>query len=403
MGSGADARRAPEARLDDAAVEAVLAQGALAPQLGWADGQTERELQFPTLKAFGARLCRQLGLAADAASDEAALAALTEPVHRIRVLEYYLPVFMWCCEQLQVHTTGFIKEHQPASSGSSPRSPLDRAPVPNAPYAAHIHKNVRRQHPDTPAVVIGISAPQGCGKSTIVGQLVQLFAAAGLKAVALSTDDFYKTRAEQAALAQANPGNPLLEFRGNAGSHDLELGAETVKALRACTFKDAEVRCPRYDKSAHGGKGDRAAAAAWESVRGPVDVVLLDGWSLGFQAVEPGAAEAVHPGLGKINELLPQYNEMWDALCDAWIVFQVDDPHCVFDWRLQAEQRMRAAGRPGLSNAEIADFVGRFMPAYEAYLPKLYADGPPGAAGRDPSKVLTIPIDANRAPVKRGR
>ena len=64
---------------------------------------------------------------------------------------------------------------------------------------------------------------------------------------------------------------------------------------------------------------------------------------------------------------------------------------------------MRAGGRPGLSDAEIADFVGRFMPAYEAYLPKLYADGPPGAAGRNPSKVLTIPIDANRAPVKRGR
>lgn len=45
----------------------------------------------------------------------------------------------------------------------------------------------------------------------------------------------------------------------------------------------------------------------------------------------------------------------------------------VFKWRLQAEERMRASGKPGMTDAQIADFVARFMPAYKAYLPGLYS------------------------------
>ena len=32
---------------------------------------------------------------------------------------------------------------------------------------------------------------------------------------------------------------------------------------------------------------------------------------------------------------------------------------------------MASAGRPGMSDAQVADFVSRYMPAYEAYLPAL--------------------------------
>ena len=45
----------------------------------------------------------------------------------------------------------------------------------------------------------------------------------------------------------------------------------------------------------------------------------------------------------------------------------------VFKWRLQAEEGMRASGKSGMSDDQIADFVDRFMPAYKAYLPTLYA------------------------------
>jgi hypothetical protein len=56
----------------------------------------------------------------------------------------------------------------------------------------------------------------------------------------------------------------------------------------------------------------------------------------------------------------------------------------VYQWRLQAETAMRAAGRAGLSDPQVADFIARFMPAYETYLPALYAQGPQRRDGAVP-------------------
>ncbi|CAG9464828.1 unnamed protein product [Pedinophyceae sp. YPF-701] len=275
---------------------------------------------------------------------------------RSRVFQYYLPVYMWCVGQISRHR----------STGA--RRPL----------------------------VIGISAPQGCGKSTLVEQLELLLASAGVKAASVSVDDFYLTRAEQVAVSEADPSNPLLQVRGNAGTHDLDLGRRTLEALRTCTSPDKSVKIPRYDKSAHGGKGDRFPEDAWPTIAGPVDVVLFEGWMAGFAPVGDEAAAAVHPGLVAIDRQLRKYGSNWDALVDAWIVVQVDDPEWVFKWRLEAEQRMVAAGRPGMDEAGVRDFVAKYMPAYRAYLPGLYRDGPVGA---QPGRVLMVALDSERGPV----
>ncbi|KAG5229095.1 D-glycerate kinase [Salix suchowensis] len=50
------------------------------------------------------------------------------------------------------------------------------------------------------------------------------------KSATLSIDDFYLTAEGQANLREANPGNALLEFRGNAGSHDLPFSMKTLSA-----------------------------------------------------------------------------------------------------------------------------------------------------------------------------
>lgn len=68
----------------------------------------------------------------------------------------------------------------------------------------------------------------------------------------------------------------------------------------------------------------------------------------------------------------------------------------VFKWRLQAEERMKASGKAGMTDAQIADFVARFMPAYRAYLPGLYSAGPTTA---QQGRTLIIEVDAQRAPV----
>ena len=57
---------------------------------------------------------------------------------------------------------------------------------------------------------------------------------------------------------------------------------------------------------------------------------------------------------------------------DSWLVVQVEDPTYVFKWRLQAEHAMRASGKSGMTDEQVADFCDRFMPAYKAYLPGLY-------------------------------
>jgi pantothenate kinase-related protein Tda10 len=132
----------------------------------------------------------------------------------------------------------------------------------------------------------------------------------------------------------------------------------------------ASAAIPFYDKSLRGGRGDRAPAASWPAVRAPLRVVCLEGWSLGFAPLPTAAAAAaVHPSLPAVNEALRAYAASIESRVDAWVVVRVGDPNWVFSWRLQAEVEMRAAGKPGLSDEQVADFVSRFMPAYKAYLP----------------------------------
>ncbi len=111
---------------------------------------------------------------------------------------------------------------------------------------------------------LGISAPQGCGKSTLVEQLELLFTWLGTSAAAVSIDDFYLTHADQRALASAHPDNRLLQLRGNAGSHDLDLGRETLARLKGLTGAGQTAAVPRW------AGGGRAAAAGGGFGRGGV-------------------------------------------------------------------------------------------------------------------------------------
>ena len=103
---------------------------------------------------------------------------------------------------------------------------------------------------------------------------------------------------------------------------------------------------------------------------------------LGFNPIGPDACDAIDPDLVAVDASLSNggYDAL-SALVDAWIVVEVADAEWVRAWRLQAERQTRAEGRPALSDDEVSDFVDRFMPAYVAYLPGLYARGPDGGGG----------------------
>ncbi|XP_072065764.1 uncharacterized protein [Arachis hypogaea] len=76
---------------------------------------------------------------------------LTVP-QKARIYQYYIPVFLWCEDQIKQHWSTFKNEED-----------------------------------------IGFSAPQGCGKTTLVFALDYLFQKTGRKSATISIDDFYLT------------------------------------------------------------------------------------------------------------------------------------------------------------------------------------------------------------------
>jgi tRNA splicing ligase len=78
------------------------------------------------------------------------------------------------------------------------------------------HEVKHKGKKNRPPLFVGISAPQGCGKTTLTNLMRKLFLLEGKSCVSISLDDFYLTGDEQDKLAAKNSDNPLLQFRGNA-------------------------------------------------------------------------------------------------------------------------------------------------------------------------------------------
>ncbi|KAJ3306168.1 hypothetical protein HDV03_000402 [Kappamyces sp. JEL0829] len=222
-------------------------------------------------------------------------------------------------------------------------------------------------------IIFGLNGPQGGGKTWLASQLAQDFSL-----VFLSMDDLYLTRAEQAHLAAG--GNPLLEFRGLPGTHSLELGTQTLTSLK----NREKALLPRYDKSLCGGLGDRLPQSQWETAGPNVDIVLFEGWSLGFRSLtaaqldEIDAATCGFPctkdDLADVNRRLKEYEKAWYPLIDVFCHLQPLDISYVFDWRWEQEETLRKTRGDrsiGLDRAQVRDFVSRFMPCYNMYLKPL--------------------------------
>jgi D-glycerate 3-kinase len=209
-------------------------------------------------------------------------------------------------------------------------------------------------------LIQGILGGQGTGKTTLAAILTLILNHWGFQVCALSLDDLYKTYADRLQLQQREP---RFRWRGPPGTHDIELGLLVLQKLRQPEFSQP-IALPRFDKSAQNGSGDRTQPEMVTSV----DIVLFEGWFVGVRPIDPAAFATAPPPImteadrafaQDVNTQLRAYLPIWDQL-DRLIVLYPSDYRLSQQWRREAEQRMIASGKSGLSNAEIDEFVEYF-------------------------------------------
>jgi D-glycerate 3-kinase len=235
-------------------------------------------------------------------------------------------------------------------------------------------------------LVVGIQGPQGSGKSFLSSLVREHLASStipGLRVAVVSVDDFYLPHADLKRVAEENPSNPLLQGRGQPGTHDIELGTKVLHALRDINNQlsgqaSCSVRIPFFDKSLHGGEGDRVPEGDWTAVCAPLDMIIFEGWFVGFC---PCSSEELNDrynapvrglegkfdlqtfckatDITEINAKLAEYQAWW-SLLDAFVQLspQNEDLTNVYKWRLQQEHSMKAKnGGKGMSDEQVARYV----------------------------------------------
>lgn len=213
-------------------------------------------------------------------------------------------------------------------------------------------------------LIQGFLGGQGTGKTTLTQILTVILNQLGLRAVSWSIDDLYLPYVDRVALRTRDP---RMVRRGPPGTHDVQLGIEILTQFQQGQFP---IALPRFDKSAFGGEGDQTDPEIIDQA----DIVLFEGWFVGVRRIEsefriaPIVTEDDRQFARDMNQQLRNYMPLWELL-DRLIVLYVPDYQLSKQWRKQAEHRMIAQGKSGMSDAEIDQFVEYF---WKALHPELF-------------------------------
>lgn len=217
-------------------------------------------------------------------------------------------------------------------------------------------------------LVVGVNGCQGSGKSTLCA-FIEFYLSEhyNIHPVTLSLDDFYLSRQQRAKLA--SDIHPLFATRGVPGTHDM---ATLTSVLNKLKQQDLGFAIPRFNKATD----NPQPIDGWTLIDKPVDLVLIEGWCWGtrpqspYQLSEPvNSLERDEDETGVWRQysdqvleqaFLPLYN-----LVDFWIMLKAPSFDCVFDWRLEQEQRLIAKTKGDRSGVMSPEQLRRFISHYQ--------------------------------------
>ena len=253
------------------------------------------------------------------------------------------------------------------------------------------HEQKYTTHSTPPPLIIGLSAPQGAGKSLLVSLLhTSLTQTHSLPTTIFSLDDFYLPHEGLKTLAASNPNNPLLQHRGQPSTHDIPLVRSVFSSLK----QNAPTKIPQFNKAAHNGHGDRVPESDWLNVNtdpaNPIRIILFEGWCVGFRPVDPATLRQKHASavqaaqdpsanyrgrlghntlenVSTINEALRDYDEITSQF-NGLVHIDAEDPHYVYEWRLEQEHNLIKAKGSGMTDEEVNNFVDGYFPSYELFV-----------------------------------
>lgn len=233
--------------------------------------------------------------------------------------------------------------------------------------------------------VVGISGAQGSGKSTLAALLAVELSALGIRAQAVSLDDYYLGRG--ARLQLAKQVHPLLAQRGAPGSHDIQQALTDAQAVLA----GKPVRLAVFDKA----QDDRLSDLAAQQL----DLLIVEGWCLGVSAqaeselLQPlNQLEAEEDAAGcwrhYVNQQLAgPYADYW-RLLQPLIWLKAPDWQSICRWRAKQEQQLWQQRGAGMSESELSRFMLSFQRLTQASWQQL-----PHRAD------YTVLLDVNQQPV----
>lgn len=235
---------------------------------------------------------------------------------------------------------------------------------------AHKIAECRQSHPLSP-LVLGIQGTQGSGKSTLADFLSKILTHDHhLQCATLSIDDFYLTHSQRQSLATQI--HPLLATRGVPGTHDIPLARSTISAAKTLSAHQP-LALARFDKASD----DRAPESTWPIVRGPLDVIILEGWCVGLTAQPEATLQTPINTLekdedpdgvwrGYVNHQLKVHYQALFQQIDKLVVLKAPSFDCVYQWRLLQEQKLAVKTPSGkgsqiLAPAQVSRFIAHFQ------------------------------------------